>query len=112
MVKKYAGFLAVGGHSTPGGKLATYLNGHICRCCCLVAKSFPTLLLPHGLARQAPLSMEFPRQEFWSRLPLPSSGDLPDPGIGPMSPALAGGFSTTEPPEKPKCAHTKPYKFD
>ena len=50
------------------------------------------------VARQAPLSMEFSRQEHWSGLPFPSPGDLPDPGIKPaslMSPALAGGFFTT-----------------
>ena len=41
-------------------------------------------------AHQAPLSMTFPRQEYWSGLPLPSPGDLPDPGINP--PALPGGF--------------------
>ena len=46
--------------------------------------------------------MGFPRQEYWSGLPFPSPGDLPDPGIEPMSPALAGGFFTTEPPGKPK----------
>ena len=39
-------------------------------------------------ARQAPLSVGFPRQEYWSRLPFPSAGDLPDPGMEPMSPAL------------------------
>ena len=55
----------------------------------------------HCIARQAPLSMEFPRQEYWSRLPFPSPGDLPDPGIKSMSPALAGGFFTTEPLGKP-----------
>ena len=47
---------------------------------------------------QAPLSMGFPRQEYWSGLPFPSPGDLPDPGIEPeslVSPALAGGFFTT-----------------
>ena len=46
----------------------------------------------------------FPRQEYWNGLPfrgVPSSGDLPDPGIEPVSPALAGGFFTTEPPGKP-----------
>ena len=48
------------------------------------------------VAHQAPLSMGFPRQEYWSRLPLPSPGDLPDPGIEPTSPALAGEFFTTE----------------
>ena len=43
----------------------------------------------------------FPRQEHWTGLPFPSLGDLPDPGMEPMPPALAGGFFTTEPPEKP-----------
>ena len=48
-------------------------------------------------ARQAPLSMGFSRQEYWSALPCPPLGDLPDPGIEPVSltsPALAGGFFT------------------
>ena len=49
-------------------------------------------------ARQDPLFMGFPRQEYWSDLPFPTPGDLPDPGIEPVSPALAGGFFTTEPP--------------
>ena len=40
--------------------------------------------------------MGFPRQGYWSRLPFPSPGDLPDPEIEPESPALAGGFFTTE----------------
>ena len=52
---------------------------------------------PWTVARQAPLSMGFPRQEYWSGLPFPSPGDPPDPGIEPISPALAGGFFTTEP---------------
>ena len=49
-------------------------------------------------AHQAPLPMGFPQQEYWSGLPCPSPGDLPDPGIKPMSltsPALAGRFFTT-----------------
>ena len=50
---------------------------------------------------QAPLSMGFPRQEYWSGLPSPSPGDLPHPGIDPVSPALVGKFFTTEPPGKP-----------
>ena len=50
---------------------------------------------------QALLSMGFSRQEYWSELTFPSPGDLPDPEIEPMSPALAGGFFTTEPPGKP-----------
>ena len=56
------------------------------------------------VAHQAPRSMGFPRQEYWSRLPFPSPGDLPDPGFEPMSlvsPALAGRFLTTEPAGKP-----------
>ena len=51
--------------------------------------------------QQAPLSMGFPRQEYQSGLPFPSQGDLPNPGIKPESPELAGGFFTTEPPGKP-----------
>ena len=50
------------------------------------------------LAYETPLSIEFPRQEYWSGLPLPSPGDLPNPGSEPMSlmsPALVGGFFTT-----------------
>ena len=45
--------------------------------------------------------MGFPRQEYWSGLPFPSAGGLPDLGIEPGSPALAGGFFTTGPPRKP-----------
>ena len=59
------------------------------------------------VVRQAPPSLGFSRQEDWSGLPFPSPGDLPNPGIEPMSPALqvvsciAGGFFATEPPRKP-----------
>ena len=52
---------------------------------------------PWSVPNQAPLSMGFPRQEYWSGLPFPSPGDLPDPGIKPASltsPALAGRFFT------------------
>ena len=56
---------------------------------------------PQTVARQAPLSMGFPRQESWVGLPFLFPGDLPNPGIEPESPALAGGFFTTEPPGKP-----------
>ena len=45
--------------------------------------------------------MGFLRQEYWSRLPFPSPGDLPNPGIEPISPGLVGRFFTTEPPGKP-----------
>ena len=47
---------------------------------------------PWTVTHQAPLSMGFSRQESWSGLPFPSPGDLPDPGIEPMSPALLGDF--------------------
>ena len=60
----------------------------------------PMDYIPH----QAPLSMGFPRQEYWSGLPFPSQGDLSDPGIEPTSsaaPALAGRLFTTEPLRKP-----------
>ena len=55
---------------------------------------------PWTVARQALLSMGFPRQEYWSGLPFPSPGDLSDPGIESTSQALAGGFVTTEQPGK------------
>ena len=50
---------------------------------------------PWPIARQAPLSMGLLRQEYWSRLPCPPPEDLPSPGIESVSPALAGGFFTT-----------------
>ena len=55
-------------------------------CCCLVTKS-DSFATPGTTAHQALLSMRFPRQEYSSGLPCPSPGDLPDPGIEPMSPA-------------------------
>ena len=61
-----------------------------------MSDSFAT---PWTVARQAPLSMGFPGQEYWG-LPFPSPGDLPNPGIEPTSSALAGGFFTTKPPGK------------
>ena len=60
---------------------------------------------PWAAACQAPLSMEFSRQEYWSGLPFPSPGDLPNQGIKPMasaSSALAGRFFSTEPPGNSK----------
>ena len=69
--------------------------------CILHAKSLSHVQLfaiPWNIARQAPLSMGFSRQEYWSGLPCPPPGDPPNPGTEPsslMSPALAGGFFTT-----------------
>ena len=61
----------------------------------LVAQSCLSILQPCGC--QAPLSMEFSRQEYWSGLPFPSPGDLPNPGIEPRTPALQAD-SLGEPP--------------
>ena len=66
---------------------------------------------PWTVARQAPLSMGFSRQQYWSGLPFPPPRDLPDPGIKPESPALAGGFLTTEPPGKPPSKFLGRHKF-
>ena len=59
------------------------------------------LATPWTVAHQAPLSMGFSTQEYWSGLPFPSPGDLPNPGIKPPTPAFTNGFFTTEPPGKP-----------
>ena len=55
---------------------------------------------PWTVAHQAPPSMGFSRQEYWSGLPFPSPGDLPSPGIEPRSPALQADALTSEPPGK------------
>ena len=56
---------------------------------------------PWTVAYQAPPSMGFSRQEYWSGVPFPSPGDLPDPGIKPRSPALEADALNSEPPGKP-----------
>ena len=58
-------------------------------------------MTPWTVARQTPLPMGFPGQEYWSGLPFPSPGDLSDPGIEPVSFALSGRFFTAEPLGKP-----------
>ena len=55
---------------------------HVCAC---VLSPLGLLLTPWAVAHQAPLSMGFPRQEYWSGLPFSSPGDLPNPGIKPTS---------------------------
>ena len=77
------------------------------RCSCgsgggLGTESSPTLAAPWTVACRAPLSMGFSRQEYWSGLPFPSPGGLPNPGIEPMSPALQADCLPTEPPRKPQ----------
>ena len=61
-----------------------------------VTKSCPTLATPWTVAHQAPLSMGFSRQEYWSGLPFPSPGDLPNPGIELGSPAFQADDLPTE----------------
>ena len=62
----------------------------------LVTKSCSTLVTPWAVAHQAPLSMGFSRQEYWSGLPFPSPGDLPNPGIKPEFPELQADSLPTE----------------
>ena len=69
----------------------------------LVAQSCRTLWSHVGC--QAPLSTEFSRQEYWSGLPFPSPGDLPDPGIEPTFPASQADSLPSEPPGKPQSRH-------
>ena len=67
----------------------------------LVTQSCLTLCDPMDCSHQAPLSIEFSRQEYWSGLPFPSPGDLPDPGTELRSPALQADSLPSEPPAKP-----------
>ena len=72
---------------------------HTCMCARLLSR-VRLSCNPMDCSPPAPLSMGFPRQEYWSGFPFPSPGNLPDPGIKPTSPAWAGVFFTTEPPGK------------
>ena len=77
---------------------------------CLITSD--SLWPPWTIDRQVPLSMEFSRQEYWSRLPLPFQGIFPTQGWNSclLSPALADGFFTTEPSGKPRFS-TNPYHW-
>ena len=78
------------------------------RGCAQLLSPVQLFVIPWTVARQAPLSMGFPRQRYWSGLPFPSSGDLPDPGIESRSPALQADSLPAEPPGKsnqPQRAH-------
>ena len=88
-------------HSSP-----TLNSMCVCNSKCVQAYS-----TPWPAARQAPLSVEFSRQEYWSGLSFPPPGDLPHPGIKPASPALAVGFFTPEPPQKSLNSIGLPRKF-
>ena len=77
-------------------------------------KSFSRVQLfvtPWTVAYQAPPAMEFFRQEYYSELPFPSSGDLSDPGIEPGFPALQANTLPSEPPGKPQGAYEVPLKL-
>ena len=86
----------------PGGLQSTgRKESHTTECLHFQFGSFET---SWTIANQAPLSMGFSRQEYWSGLSFPSPGDLSDPRIKhlfPVAPTLVGGFFTTEPPGKP-----------
>ena len=76
-------------------------------------KSFSHVQLfvtPWTVTSQTPLSMGFSRQEYWSGLPVPSPGDLPDPGIKPRFPGLQADALTSEPPGKSKKIKKKKKK--
>ena len=72
--------------------------------CAKLAQSCPTLGDPVDCSRQAPLSMGFPRQEYWSGVPFPSPGDLPHPGSELSSLTLQADSLPYEPPGKPSKA--------
>ena len=79
---------------------ASLLSECKAKCVCSLTQLCPTLATPKTVARQAPLSMGFPRQEYSGELPFPSPGHLPNLGIKSTSAALAGGFFTIEAPRK------------
>ena len=71
-------------------------------CVCHSLSHVRLFATPWTVAHLAPLSMVFPRLEYWSGLPFPSPGDLPDPGIESRSPALQADYLPSEPRESPK----------
>ena len=81
------------------GQAACFILKYVCVLCCVCF-----LVTPWTVVHQAPLSMEFSRQECWRGLPFPSPGDLPDLGIEPVFPALTSGFLNTVPPGKSNLA--------
>ena len=97
--------------------VSVVMNADLCSqiCVCkhvLVAQSCPTLCDPWTAAHQAPLSMRFSRQGYWSGLPLPSPGDLPNPRIKPRSPALQADSLLTKLQGKSVCKHGLIKKAD
>ena len=83
----------------------------VCVCVCSQCSVVSDSAAPWTEACQAPLSMGFSRQEYWSGLPFPDPEDLPNP-VSPVSPALAGAFFTTAAPGKPICMCIDTYVFN
>ena len=83
-------------HVTP----SLFCSGELTYYQSVVVQSRPALCDPMDCSPPSSSVHGFPRQEYWSGLPFPSPGDLPDPGIESMSFAVAGGFFTAEPPGK------------
>ena len=83
-----------------------YIQWNTVLCCGQPLSHVRLFAIPWTVAHQASLSMVFLRQEYWNGLPLLSPGELPNLGIEPMSPALAGGLFTTELPGKSKVSQT------
>ena len=81
--------------------ITTYSTESIAKFGCSVAKSHLTFFVTPWTVTRLLLSVGLPRQEYWSGLPFPSPGDLPDPGITPTSPAWASGIFTTGTSGKP-----------
>ena len=81
----------------------------VCVCACTQLSHVQLFATPWTITHQAPLSMEFSWQEYWSGLPFPTPGDLPNPGIKCVSPALTG-FFTTASPGKPKVEYYSTIK--
>ena len=75
--------------------------GGVCVCVCVSHSVVSDSVTPWTVTHQVPLSVEFSRQEYWSGLPFSSPGDLPNPEIEPVSPALQADSLLSEPPGKP-----------
>ena len=80
-------------------------------CVCELLSSVQFFVSPWTVACQAPLPMEFSKQEYWSGLPFPAPGDLPHPGIKPRSPALQADSLPSEPPGKPQIQYSTMLLF-
>ena len=90
--------------STAVLRYKTHLGSRLCAHVCVLShfSCVQLFAILWAVAHQAPLSMGFSRQEYWSGLPFPSPGDLPDPEIEPRSPTLQADSLPTEPQGKPK----------